>query len=69
MHIFIELILKGLDPNDSAFRKLCHKAIQNALHTIYTHYPNVSFHHDTQKYAVGTLHNDIYIFDLRTAIK
>ncbi|KAL4468274.1 hypothetical protein ABPG72_015810 [Tetrahymena utriculariae] len=67
--IFIEIILKSLDPNNPEYRRICHQPATNALQAIFKIYPSISFHQNSQKFAVGTSQNQIFIYDLRTAVK
>ena len=65
----IEGILTCLDPSEPALRKACMKISSKALFEVARRFPMVSFHQDSQRFAVGTRDCVIIIFDLRTATK
>eukprot|EP01017_Pseudomicrothorax_dubius_P042887 TRINITY_DN7060_c0_g1_i2.p1 TRINITY_DN7060_c0_g1~~TRINITY_DN7060_c0_g1_i2.p1 ORF type:complete len:362 (+),score=78.73 TRINITY_DN7060_c0_g1_i2:408-1493(+) len=65
----VEMILRCLDPNNPTMRKNCHKFATNALHAIFKTYSAVSFHQNTQRFALASPDNLIVIYDLRTAVK
>lgn len=69
LHIIIEIILNCLNPNIPSMRKNCQKKSTYALYTVVKVFPMVSFHQNSQRFAIGTKDNLIIIYDLRTAAK
>lgn len=65
----VTAVIRTLDPSEPDQRKGCLRASTRALHELVKQYPMVSFHQESQRYAVGTLSSVIVIFDLRTATK
>jgi len=68
----VDVIIKGLDPSDTALRKALLKKSTQALFTLTKLYPQVAFHQGSQLFAVGSdksLKCAILIYDLRTATK
>ena len=65
----VEAVIRSLDPSEPELRKGCLRASTRALHELVKRYPMVSFHQETQRYAVGTVEAAIIIYDLRTATK
>jgi len=65
----VELVIKTLDPSESEIRKACLKFSTVVLHQLVKRYPMVSFHQQSQRFAVGTVDSIILIYDLRTATK
>lgn len=48
-------------------RKNCHKPATSVLHSFFRSYQNISFHQESQKFALGI--HKIIVYDLRTAVK
>eukprot|EP00742_Colponemidia_sp_Colp-10_P008079 GILJ01008720.1.p1 GENE.GILJ01008720.1~~GILJ01008720.1.p1 ORF type:complete len:1456 (+),score=203.82 GILJ01008720.1:39-4406(+) len=65
----VEAVLRCLDPSEPTLRKACLQASTAALHEMVKRFPMVSFHQQTQRFAVGTVESIIIIYDLRTATK
>eukprot|EP00026_Physarum_polycephalum_P000855 Phypoly_transcript_00856.p1 GENE.Phypoly_transcript_00856~~Phypoly_transcript_00856.p1 ORF type:complete len:1321 (+),score=184.89 Phypoly_transcript_00856:66-3965(+) len=63
----VETVVKSLDPHAPALRDACLKPATAVLHVMVTKYPMVSFHHDSQRLAVGSSDNVVVIYDLKTA--
>jgi len=65
----VETVVKSLDPHAPALRDACLKIATAVLHVMVTKYPMVSFHHDSQRLAVGSPDHVIVIYDLKTATR
>uniref|UniRef100_A0A7S3LRM4 Uncharacterized protein n=1 Tax=Aplanochytrium stocchinoi TaxID=215587 RepID=A0A7S3LRM4_9STRA len=65
----VEVIIRTLDPSESALRKACLKSSTYVLLSLVKRYPMVAFQQHTQRFAVGSIDSIIIIYDLRTATK
>ena len=65
----VEVIIRTLDPSLPSLRKSCLRASTKALHELVKRFPMLSFHQNSQRFAVGTTDSVIVIYDLRTATK
>lgn len=68
----VQTIIKCLDPSEPTLRKSLLNSTTAALYTLVQKYPVVSFHQESQRFAVGTSKSDknvIIIYDLKTATK
>ncbi len=68
----VQIITRCLDPSDPALRKSLLYPSTSALHVLVQKYPMVSFHQQSQRFAVGSSVDSsciIIIYDLRTATK
>eukprot|EP00475_Leptophrys_vorax_P008117 TRINITY_DN15208_c0_g1_i1.p1 TRINITY_DN15208_c0_g1~~TRINITY_DN15208_c0_g1_i1.p1 ORF type:complete len:535 (-),score=83.76 TRINITY_DN15208_c0_g1_i1:48-1652(-) len=68
----VETLTKCLDPAEPGIRKALIRPCTSALHALTKSYPMVSFHQQSQLFAVGTDKSQkslIIIYDLRTATK
>ena len=73
----VDMIVRLLDPNENTQRKGLLQGATSALYALAARYPQVSFHQEMQRYAVGTCNGSIppgtfspiFVYDLRTATK
>ena len=65
----VQTLLKCLDPNDEQLRKNSTSLVSSILSTMVKTSPNIAFHHETQRLAVGTPNGPIAIYDVRTSAK
>jgi len=67
--IIVDYLMSLLNPGVPARREACLKACTGVLRKLCQSYNFVSFHQDSQKYAVGTQSGTVVVYDLRTATK
>ena len=67
--VIVEYLMSLLNPGIPARRERCLRACTVVLRTICQKYQFVSFHQDSQKYALGTAGGTVVVYDLRTATK
>jgi hypothetical protein len=77
----VAMVVKCLEPGDYLIRKQLLAGSTNALYALAARYPQVSFHQQSQRFAVGTAqsfltgssgavpHSPVLVYDLRTATK
>jgi WD40 repeat protein len=68
----VEVLTRCLDPAEPSIRKALIKPCTAALHALTKCYPMISFHQESQLFAVGTDSSQksvVLIYDLRTATK
>jgi hypothetical protein len=68
----VQIITRCLDPSEPKLRKSLLHSSTAALHVLVQKYPSVTFHQQTQRFAVGTGSDQksvVIIYDLRTATK
>jgi len=65
----VDYIMSLLNPGVPARREACLRACTLVLRQLCQNYGFVSFHQDSQKYAVGTQTGTVVVYDLRTATK
>jgi len=64
-----QIILQCLNPNDIQLRKNSHKIVSYILSSMVKNFPMVAFHHESQRFAVGTHDGLIAIYDVRISAK
>ena len=67
--VVVEHLMGLLNPGIPARRERCLRACTVVLRTMCHKYQFISFHQDSQKYAVGTPGGTVVVYDLRTATK
>ena len=67
--LITKILLECLNPNEVNLRKSSLKIVTVILGQMVKKYPMLSFHHDSQKLAVGTIYGPIAIYDIRTTAK
>jgi len=65
----VDYLMSLLNPGVPARREHCLRACTVVLRKLCQSYSFVSFHQDSQKYAVGTQSGTVVVYDLRTATK
>ncbi|KAI8609659.1 hypothetical protein BC830DRAFT_1149503 [Chytriomyces sp. MP71] len=65
----IESMVKSLDPNVPGMREAVQTVVTSNFAELVKTFPNVAFHHGTQKLAVGTTEGLTIVYDLKTATK
>ncbi|KAJ3239674.1 hypothetical protein HDU78_002718 [Chytriomyces hyalinus] len=65
----IEAMVKSLDPNVPGMREAVQTVVTSNFAELVKTFPNVSFHHGSQKLAVGTMEGVTIVYDLKTATK
>lgn len=67
--VVVEYLMALLNPGIPARRERCLRACTVVLRTMCQKYQFISFHQESQKYAVGTAGGTVVVYDLRTATK
>ncbi|KAJ3110282.1 hypothetical protein HK100_003087, partial [Physocladia obscura] len=65
----IESMVKSLDPNVAGMREAVQNVVTSNFAELVKTFPNVAFHHGSQKLAVGTAEGPTVVYDLKTATK
>ncbi|KAI9340413.1 hypothetical protein DFJ73DRAFT_845096 [Zopfochytrium polystomum] len=65
----VEAMVKSLDPNVPTMREVLQPIITANFAELVKMYPSVSFHHGSQKLAVGTPEGVTIVYDLKTATR
>merc|ERR1711904_24543 len=65
----VDYLMSLLNPGGPARREACLRACTVVLRQLCQAYSFISFHQDSQKYAVGTQSGTVIVYDLRTATK
>jgi hypothetical protein len=65
----LESMVKALDPNIPGMREALQPVVTSNFAELVRTYPHVSFHHASQKIAVGTAEGVVIVYDLKTATK
>lgn len=63
------MIRRSLNPNKPEIRKFCQKLATSSMKSLLKRYTFCAFHKDTQHFFVPGAHNEIIIYDLRTAMR
>ncbi|KAJ3010098.1 UNVERIFIED_CONTAM: hypothetical protein HDU68_002329, partial [Siphonaria sp. JEL0065] len=65
----LESMVKALDPNVPGMREAVQTIVTSNFAELVKNFPNVAFHHGSQKLAVGTMDGLTVVYDLKTATK
>ncbi|ORY50412.1 hypothetical protein BCR33DRAFT_713222 [Rhizoclosmatium globosum] len=65
----VEAMVKCLDPNVSGMREAVQTIVTSNFAELVKSFPNVAFHHGSQKLLVGSLDGLTVVYDLKTATK
>ncbi|KAI9328858.1 hypothetical protein BDR26DRAFT_939723 [Obelidium mucronatum] len=65
----LESLVKSLDPNVPGMREAVQMIVTSNFAELVKNFPNVAFHHGSQKLAVGTMEGMTIVYDLKTATK
>ena len=69
LSLIIEGLMKSLDPNHPHVREALSTLVTLNIAELIKAYPNVTFHQETQRLAVGSHEGMLLIYDVRTGTR
>jgi len=65
----VEAVVKSLDPNVPNMRENMIQSVTLSLHDLVKKFPNIAFHGNSQRIAIGSIEGLILIYDLKTGTR